>query len=268
MRGELAILCSAILMSTVSIFVRNTASDALIVTFLRLFFATLFLSIFGLVTREKFAFSKTLLLLAFLNLATIFSYISAIQNIEAGVSALLLYMAPIYVTLLAYLSGERIERSTILALPIGLVGLYLMLSAYVDLNLGIVFGIFSGITYAFVFKFSKKAREFHSAFQIAFFNVFFGSIILFPWFLIQNEPFSIPWALGLGLIPTAIPFMLFAYGMKLVKLQKAPLIALIEPMFAVVIGYLYFGEVLSLKQMVGAFLILSATAISLRKAEA
>lgn len=268
MRGELAILCSAILMSSVSIFVRNTASDALIVTFLRLFFATLFLSIFGFLRRERFSVSKTLLILAFLNLATIFSYISAIQNIEAGVAALLLYMAPIYVTFIAYLSGERIERSTILALPLGILGLYLMLSAYIDLNIGIIFGIVSGITYALVFKFSKKAREFHSAFQIAFFNVFLGSMILLPWFLIKNEPFSVPWAIGLGLIPTAIPFMLFAYGMKLVKLQKAPLIALVEPMFAMVIGYLYFGEVLSLKQITGAFLILIATSISLRRIEA
>ncbi|MEM3928017.1 MAG: EamA family transporter [Archaeoglobaceae archaeon] len=267
MRGELAILCSAILMGTVSIFVRNTASDALIVTFLRLFFATLFLSIFGLIRKEKFAFSKTLLVLAFLNLATIFSYISAIQSIEAGVAALLLYMAPIYVTIIAYLSGETIERSTILALPLGILGLYFMLSTYVALNTGIVFGIFSGITYALVFKFSKKAREVHSAFQIAFFNVFFGSILLSPYFLIKNESFSIPWAIGLGLIPTAIPFILFAYGMKLVKLQKAPLIALIEPMFAVLVGYFYFGEVLNLKQMLGALLILVATSISLKRAE-
>lgn len=264
MRGEIAILCSAMLMSTVSIFVRNTASDALIVTFLRLFFATFFLSIFGFLRRETFSISKTLLILAFLNLATICSYISAIQSVEAGVAALLLYMAPIYVTLLAYVSGEKIEKSTIFAIFIGLFGLYLMLSAYVNLGMGLVFGIVSGLTYALVFKFSKKAREFHSAFQISFFNVFFGSIILLPYFLLKSADFSIYWAIGLGIVPTAIPFMLFAYGMKHVKLQKAPLLALVEPMFAVLIGYLYFGEVLSLKQMIGAILILSATAISLK----
>lgn len=265
MRGELSILCSAILMGTVSIFVRNTASDALVVTFLRLFFATVFLSIFGFIRREKFAFDKTLLILALLNLGTIFCYVSAIQSIEAGVAALLLYMAPIYVTLIAHFSGEKIERSTFAALPTGLLGLYLMLSAYLELSPGIIFGIASGITYALVFNFSKKAREYHGAFQISFFNVFFGSALLFPLFLMRNEPFSISWALGLGAIPTAIPFMLFAYGMKHVKLQKAPLIALVEPMFATLIGYIYFGEILSSRQVIGAFLILSATAISLRK---
>lgn len=265
MKGELAILTSAIMMSSVSIFVRNTGEDALSVTFLRLFFATIFLSFFAILSRERLAFSKILLILAFLNLLTISSYISAIQTIEVGIAALLLYMAPIYVTAIAHALGERIEKSTLLALPLGLFGLYLMLSPYAELSIGIIFGIVSGISYAFVFTFSKKAREYHSPFQISFFNVFLGSLVLFPYFLLLGEKtFSIPWAIGLGLIPTAIPFMLFAYGIKSVKLQKAPIIALIEPMFAVLIGYLYFGEVLNERQIIGGAMILIATAISFR----
>ncbi|MCS7118585.1 MAG: EamA family transporter [Archaeoglobaceae archaeon] len=265
MRGELAIFFSAILMSSVSIFVRNTGEDALAVTFLRLFFATLFLFIFAFLRKEKFAFSKILFMLALLNLITIFSYISAIQQIEVGISALLLYMAPIYVTIIAYISGEKIERTTMIALPLGFIGLYLMLSPYVEPNLGIIFGVVSGITYSLVFTLSKKAREFHSAFQISFFNVFLGSSILLPYFLLKSVEFSLFWAVGLGLIPTAIPFMLFAYGMKHVKLQKAPLIALVEPMFAVIVGYIYFGEVLNEKQILGGTLILLSTAMSLHK---
>lgn len=265
MRGEIAILFSAILMSTVSIFVRNTGNDAISVTFLRLFFATLFLLIFAFIKREKFAISKLLIFLSLLNLITIVSYISAIQQIEAGVSALLLYMAPIYVTAIAFVSGEKIERKTLVSLPLGLLGLWLMLSPYVDLKPGIIFGIISGISYAFVFKFSKKAREVHNSFQISFFNVFFGSLLLLPYFIIQNEKFSLGWAIGLGLIPTAIPFMLFAYGIKHVKLQKAPLIALVEPMFAVLIGYAYFGEVLNVKQIIGGAMILFATVLSIKK---
>lgn len=265
MKGEISILASAILMSTVSIFVRNTAEDPVLVTFLRLSFATIFLSIFAILRKERFAFSKTLLLLAIFNLLTIYSYISAIQQIEAGISALLLYMAPIYVTIFAYVSGEKIEKTTILALPLGFLGLYLMLSPYVEFHSGILFGLLSGVTYAIVFTLSKKAREFHSSFQISFFNVFFGSLVLLPYFLISGKSFSLPWALGLGLIPTAIPFMLFAYGMKHVKLQKAPIIALVEPMFAILVGYFYFGELLSQKQILGGALVLLATAISFKK---
>jgi drug/metabolite transporter (DMT)-like permease len=266
MKGELAIITSAILMSTVSVFVRNTGNDPISVAFLRLFFATIFLFAFAFIRHEKFFFSKTLLILGILNLLTISSYISAIQEIEVGIAALLLYMAPIYVIAIAYALGEKIERNTLIALPLGFLGLYLMLSPYAEFSPGIIFGLISGISYALVFTFSKKARQIHSSFQISFFNVLIGSIILSPYFILfGNKAFPILWAVGLGLIPTAIPFMLFAYGMKSVKLQKAPLIALVEPMFAVLIGYFYFGEVLSEKQLLGGALILIATALSFRE---
>lgn len=264
MRGELAILFSAILMGTISIFVRNTGSDPLSVTFLRLFFATIFLLPLIVLTREKLRISKLLFALAFFNLLTIVSYISAIQHVEAGTAALLLYTAPIYVLIFAFLTGERIERKSIISLLLGLLGLYLMLSPYPELNLGLISGIVSGISYAVVFALTKKAKEF-SSFQITFFNVLFGSLLLFPYFVLNFADFSIPWAIGLGLIPSAIPFTLLVYGIKHVKLHRAPIIALIEPLSAIVVGYIYFGEILTSKQIFGGILIILSTAISLRE---
>ncbi len=261
MKGEFAILFSAILMGTISIFVRNTGSDPLFVAFLRLFFATLFLLPFVLFSKEKFRVSKLLFALAAFNLLTIVSYISAVQQIEAGTAALLLYTAPIYVLLFSILRGERIERRTLISLPLGLFGLYLMLSPYPELNIGLVSGLLSGMSYAIVFVLTKKARHF-SSLQITFFNVFLGSMILMPYFVLNYREFSILWALALGLIPTAIPFTLLVYGVKHVKLQRAPIIALIEPLSAILVGFLYFGEILSLKQVFGGILIVLSTAIA------
>ncbi|MCS7143401.1 MAG: DMT family transporter [Archaeoglobaceae archaeon] len=258
MRGEFAILFSAILMGTISIFVRNTGSDPLFVAFLRLSFATIFLLPFLLLTKNDLRITKLHLALAVFNLLTIVSYVNAIQQIEAGTAALLLYTAPIYVLMIAILRGENIERKTLISLPIGLFGLYFMLFPYAELNFGLISGIISGISYSIVFALTKKAKH-HSSFHITFFNVFFGALILLPYSLLNFSEFSIPWALGLGLIPTAIPFTLFIYGVKRVKLQKAPIIALIEPVFAILIGFLYFGEILSDLQILGGILVITAT---------
>lgn len=263
MKGEFAILFSAILMSTISIFVRNTGSDPLSVTFLRLFFATLFLFPLIVLSKEKLKVSKILFALASFNLLTIVSYINAIQNVEAGTAALLLYTAPIYVLIFAFIFGERIERKSLFSLLLGLSGLYLMLSPYPELNLGLISGIISGISYAIVFVLTKKAKEF-SSFQITFFNVFFGSLLLMPYFLLNFADFSIPWAIGLGLVPSAIPFTLLVYGIKRVKLHRAPIIALIEPLSAIIVGFIYFGEILSVKQIFGGILIILSTALSLK----
>ncbi|MCX8172122.1 MAG: DMT family transporter [Archaeoglobaceae archaeon] len=262
MRGEFAILFSAILMGTLSIFVRNIGSDAIYVAFLRLFFATLFLLPFALLMRSEFTITKLHLALAFFNLLTILSYINAIQQIEVGTAALLLYTAPIYVLISEVLKGEIIERKTLISLPLGFFGLYLMLSPYTELNLGLIFGIISGVSYAFVFALTKKAKN-YSSFHITFFNVLFGSLILLPYFLLNFSDFPVLWAIGLGLIPTAIPFTLFIYGVKRVRLQIAPIIALIEPAFAIFIGFLYFGEMLSSPQIIGGIMVIVATSIVL-----
>ncbi|MDI9642035.1 MAG: EamA family transporter [Archaeoglobaceae archaeon] len=264
MRGEFAILFSAILMGTISIFVRNTGSDPIFVAFIRLSFATIFLLPILFLLGEEFRITRLHIALAFFNLLTIVSYVSAIQQIEAGTAALLLYTAPIYVLILAILHGEKIERETIISIPLGLFGLYLMLSPYPEFNLGLISGVISGISYAVVFALTKKAKDF-SSFNITFFNVLFGSIILLPYALLNFSEFPLFWAFGLGLIPTAIPFTLFIYGVKKVKLQRAPIIALIEPLFAILVGFLYFGEVLSFSQLLGGFLVLSATALAWRK---
>jgi drug/metabolite transporter (DMT)-like permease len=264
MRGAAAMTAAAFLMSTVSVFVRNIEADALNITFLRLSTALVFVSVFvfatGQMPRVK---DRSVVILAVFNVLTVFSYITAIRELEVATAALLLYMAPIYVLLFAWISGEKINRKTFIALPSGLLGLYLMLTPYPELDTGIFFGIISGLSYALVFYFAKKARMRHSSFEVTFFNLAFSTLILLPYFIV-NPPINaeIKWVVGLGLIPTAIPFFLFNYGIKYLKVQMAPIIALVEPLSAAIIGYIVFGEILSLYQIIGAAMILTSVAIA------
>lgn len=260
--GEMSIVLSAILMGTVAIFVRNTGGDPLSVTFLRLFFG--FIAILPFCLKDIAPPDRTLLGLAVLNFTTIASYITAIQNIEVAMAALLLYMAPVYVIPISMLMGERVEVKTLLALPLGLTGLYLMLTPYAELTPGIIFGIVSGFSYALVFVLSKEARKKHSSFRINFYNLGLGSAVLLPYFILLGSVKSILWAIGLGIVPTAVPFLLFAYGMKYVKVQRAPILALVEPLCAGLVGYLYFGELLTLKQLIGGSMILAGVLIAWR----
>ncbi len=265
MRGELTLTISALMMSTVSIFVRNVEGDALVVTFLRFSSAFVFVAIVSALTGEiPRKFDKPLLLLPISTLGTVVFYIYAIQTVEVATAALLLYMAPVYVIPISMLMGERIERKTLLALPLGIFGLYLMLSPYGELSSGLILGLLSGICYAGVFVLSKEARRIHSPLEITFMNLGVGSALLLPYFLLFGSISSLAWVLGLGLIPTAIPFVLFAFGIKYVKVQRAPILALVEPLSASVIGYLYFGEILAVKQIIGAAMILTSVFLAWR----
>lgn len=271
MRGEISLITSALLMSTLSIFVRNINANALSITFLRFTTALMFISSFIFITKQKPKVRDlSLVQLSMFNLMTVIFYIYAIQKLEVATAALLLYMAPIYVLPLAWLSGEKVERITWIAIPVGLLGLYLMLTPYASVNLGLIFGVLAGICYAFVFHFSKEARKKHDPFEITFFNLLFSSLVLLPYFALFPPVFSfetMKWSVGLGLVPTAVPFVLFTYGIKYVKVQKAPLFALIEPLSASVIGFAVFGEILTQKQIIGAILIILSISLAWRKSE-
>ncbi len=118
--------------------------------------------------------------------------------------------------------------------------------------------------YAGVFILSKKARVKHTPLRITFYNLGLGSVALSPYFALYGELSNLMWAAGLGTIPTAIPFVLFAYGVKYVKMQRAPILALVEPVCAGVVGYLYFGEHLQLIQLFGGAMILAGVLIAWR----
>jgi len=264
-RGELALTVSALLMSTVSIFVRHIEGDALIVTFLRFSSAFVFIAFVSALTREfPTKIDRPLLLLPISSLATVVFYIYAIQTIEVATAALLLYMAPVYVIPLSLLMGEKIERKTLLALPLGIFGLYMMLSPYGELSFGLIFGLLSGVCYAAVFILSKEARKRHSPLEITFMNLGIGSALLLPYFLLFGSISNVWWVLGLGLVPTAVPFVLFSFGIKFVKVQRAPILALVEPLSASFIGYFYFGEVLAAKQVLGAAMIMVSVFLAWR----
>ncbi len=252
-------------MSTVSIFVRHVEGDALTVTFLRFSSAFILIALVSALTGEiPRRMDRPLLLLPLSSLATVVFYIYAIQTIEVATAALLLYMAPVYVIPLSLLMGEKIEGKTLLALPLGIVGLYLMLTPYGELSFGLIFGLLSGVSYAAVFTLSKEARKMHSPLEITFMNLGVGSALLLPYFFLFGSISDPWWVLGLGIVPTAIPFVLFSFGIKFVKVQRAPILALVEPLSASLIGYLYFGEVLTIKQIFGAAMIMAGVFLAWR----
>ncbi len=262
MRGENAVLVSAVLMGTLPFFIKTLMLSPFTSTFYRLFLGFIFVGLFILVRKERPVFSKQLTILGLLNTSTVFFYITAITYLSAAMAALLLYMAPIYVMLYAIARG-KVSKHSVLALIIGISGLYLLLMPESTLNVGLVSGLLSGIVYAGAFVMLNRLGKIYSPIQITFSNLLVGVLLLFPFFSFETaDPLLL---LGLGLIPTAIPFILLSYGMARVKVEKGPVIALIEPVTAGAVGFIIFGELLARIQLVGAVMILLAIFIALNE---
>ncbi len=261
MRGEIAILLSAVLMGTLPYFIKSLNLSPFSATFFRFFVGLVFLSIFMVVKKEKPVFSKQLFFLGVFSTGTIFFYITAITYLTAATAALLLYMAPVYVTIFAMLKEGNVSRMSILSLILGIFGLYLLLSPEKEISLGLVSGFISGVFYAGAFIMLNKLGKIYSPMRITFSNLLVGVVLLLPFFRFEFGDLAL--TLGLGLIPTAIPFTLLSYGMGRVKMEKGPVIALAEPVTAGVVGFAVFNETLSTIQLVGAILVLSAVFLAL-----
>jgi len=262
----LTVIVAAIMMGTLPIFVRNIGMNPVQLSFFRFFLGFVFLGIILSIIKGKPKITSWKLVgaIAVVNTLTVASYITSIQLVEAATAALLLYMAPVYVIPLAKLTGESIHCSSWFALPVSLTGLWLMLSPH-SLSGGVAFGLVSGFSYALYFLLMKRARREMEALHITFACLGFASLLLLPSLLLYPiGELDILWLLGLGLIPTALAFTLFNFGIKYCRVEQAPLFALVEPVAAGFFGYALFGEVLTTKQIVGAVLILISVAIAAR----
>lgn len=268
--GALSVITGSILMGSLVVFVRNIPLHPVQISFFRMFFGFLFLSIPTILSGKRPVINNPRIMAAIivLNTVIITSYITAVQMIEAATAALLLYMAPIYVLPAAYLKGVRIDKGTWIALPVGLLGLYLMLTPYGELSVGLVAGVVSGLCLSAIFFLMKTARRSMSSIHITFVNLGFASLLISPSLLLfPLRSVDILWLLGLGLIPTAIAFTLFYYGIKYCNVEQAPIFGLIEPLAAAIIGYMAFGELLKGEQIVGGTLILLSVAMAWKKIE-
>ncbi len=259
------VVIGAVMMGSLPVFVRNLKMSALALTFFRLSLGFLFLSTLLLVMREKPEIRNLRLVfaIAVINTATIACYIASIQMTKVATAALLLYMAPVYVIPLSHLTGERLNWKSYLALPLGLLGLWLVVSPR-ELS-GDLFGVMSGVFYALYFLLMKRARIEMDAMHVTFAYLALSSLLLLPailTFQVQITCKNIPWLLGLGLIPTAVAFTVFNHGIKGCGAGRSSLSALVEPVAAGTFGFVFFGEILTPQQMLGALLILSAVGLS------
>jgi len=265
--GVASVITAAVLMGSVAVFVRNIHMNPIHITFFRFLFGFLFLIPITISVKRRPSFddAKLLLTISIINVTIVTFYISAIQLIPVGLAALLLYMAPVYVIPIAYLTGEKINHTVFISLPISLAGLFFMLIPSGSLNMGVAFGFVAGLSYAFYFFIIKRLREWMPSLEITTIYLGISSLILLPSvFVIPLSELDLGWLIALGLIPTAIAFTLFNFGLKYCKISEGPLLALAEPVAASIFGFLVFNESFSGIQLFGMILILTGVGIAIK----
>lgn len=289
--GILIILLAAILWGTVGVTTRAvftlSETTALTVAFLRLAVAwpALAASAAAVLGRRGFCTKpRQLLLMAAIGimLATYqLCYFGAIQRVGVAVATLVtLCAAPVIVALISTTClGERPTRRLALAAGLAIAGTMLLITPGSPADgavqgdetaVGLLLALGSATGYALVAIASRAiAREAHPLTSMTIgFGV--GSLALLPAVLLEGAHFNFSpeaWALllYLGIVPSALAYVLFTIGMRTTVATVASLVTLIEPLTAATLAWLLFDEQLGPLALVGAGLLLGAVFLLTRE---
>jgi drug/metabolite transporter (DMT)-like permease len=207
------------------------------------------------------------------------TFFTALTLAPAGLVALLLYLHPALVAVLAaVLLHERMPPAKVAALVIALIGLTLTVApalagqstdAFPRLSLGIALGmmaaaIYSGYIIVATQLTARVSPLALSTIVVASAAVVFAvaAAILGPHFPRSLTGWSA--AVGIALVSTVAAITLFFAGLARVGPTRASTLSTIEPVFTIVLAWMLLGERVGAVQALGGLLILGAVVMLAR----
>lgn len=273
LKGHIEVASAAILFGTIGIFVSlvNRMPIGSII-FYRLLFGITAIAIFfaccGKLGELRLKENKRhIFLLGILQAGTMLSYFISVKYTTVAISVLLLYTAPIYVTLLApLLLKEPVTRRSLSALVLSLSGVILIIqpgAVFQDMGsmyaIGLLCGLIAGLLYACMILTSRYLKGYYTGTAQAAWAIIITLVIFLPYstaissgVLLDNLHLLIL----LGLLPTAAGLTLYFSGLAYVRAQNASIIALLEPASAVVFAAIILSQPITSTIVVGGGLIL------------
>lgn len=247
------------------IFVRFLNLTPQLILFFNAFFVALILFLIFFKKREIFNIKQHRLIIVLLGIAFVannFFYFAAFQLTTIANAILTHYTAPIFVAVLApFLLREKLEKVTLISLIISFLGLFLIASEGLSLSspnfLGILFGVASGLAYAFSIIIYKYLLRDLPVYTLIFYQSLVGSMILAP-FIIPQISSSLPflWLLSFALLFGILATFLHFQGIKRVKAQHAGILGYTEPLFGASYAFLFFAEIPTIITLIGGTFII------------
>ena len=196
------------------------------------------------------------------------SYFTALLYAGSGLVALLLYIYPVLVALLALLLGwEKLNRRTLIVLSVAMAGIAITLGGKLEGQpLGIGLGLLAAAVYAVYILIGGRLTRGVDPMAAAFVILATGATA--NGMLAMASGAELPhtgtaWlAIGaIALFSTVFAVTFFLLGIKHVGAARASIISTLEPVITVFLGVSLLGESVSASQSFGGALVLSAVVL-------
>jgi drug/metabolite transporter (DMT)-like permease len=267
--GIILIAISAASFGTLAIFGRYAYSDGMniyTVLFLRFGVSASFMTVILLLRKEHFPRGQILAQLVGMGalgyVGQSFMYMTAIQYASAGLVALLLYLYPFFVAILATtFLHEKITRIKVIALILVLFGTALTVGPVSGMLIGALMAITAALIYSIYIIVGTNVMKHVSPVQSS--TVIFASAgaVFGLLTLINGAHFpasNAGWLamLGIIIVSTIIPVVTFLAGLERIGPTNAAMLSTLEPVVTVLLAAWLFGDKLLPIVMLGGGLIL------------
>jgi DME family drug/metabolite transporter len=215
---------------------------------------------------------RRLLLMGLVDAFTLLLFFVAIRGTSVAIGMFLQFLAPVWVALLApRVFRAPTERIVYPALAIALAGLAVILTPSLlgdGIRLspaGVAAGLIAGLGYAVFQLVVKDLTKRVAAVTIVFTEAWLDALILLPLALWQTlgtgyelTPRDLVAGLLLGIVCTALAYLMWTFGMGLIKVQHSAILGYLEPVSAPLYALLLLGQAISIWTVAGGALIVLA----------
>jgi len=197
------------------------------------------------------------------------TYYQSFHFMDAGIASTVLFVYPVMVAaIMASFFHEKVTPTTLFAILLSLAGIALLSQGDVGTvsTIGVMLVILSALSYAVYIVIVNQSKLQMSSLKLTFYVLFFCMLTLLAYsftskgLALQLPPSPRAWicACWLGLVPTILSLVLMTISVHEVGATPTAIMGALEPLTAVLIGVLVFGESFSLRLAGGIVLILGA----------
>lgn len=193
-----------------------------------------------------------------------------VKYISSGLGAIIGSMVPIWIVMISFFRGERITRLAVIGILICFGGVCIIFYEHLldfikpDFQFGILLSIIATITWAFGTLYTKKkAASFNPYFSLGL-QMTLSSVFLY--FLssatgtniaLTEIPANSWWSIGyLVVVGSVLTFIAFIYALQNLPTELSSIYAYVNPIVAVLLGAIIFGESLTATIAIGGAITL------------
>ena len=188
----------------------------------------------------------------------------AVSRTGIGIAWVLLYTAPGFILVVAWLQGAPVRWQPVGLLVMMLLGVALVAGGGTTIGsgTGLLWGMVSGAAYASHYVVGSSAAPGSPLSRYAF-ALGIGALVIFPFVdWAPKSPEAWFHLVSTGVVSTYLPFLALAYALRTVNPTRAAMLATLEPVFATMIAAAAYGDVLGPVTLIGGVLILGAAMLS------